>query len=101
MSRISRALCCWKSIVSYLGDYDLNKEDKSKKSDEFSYVAMFLSFTLAFYVKKTVEHNFTNLQELSFLMDLGFFLIIFMPLHYLFSKFFVWFYSFVEDFSSK
>lgn len=78
----------------------MNKEDKSKNSDEFSYLAMFLSLTLAFYVKQTVEDNLTNLQELSFLMDLGFFLIIFMPFHYLISKFFVWFYSFIRDFNS-
>ncbi len=89
------------AVVSHLGDSELNKEVSSKKSNEFSYVAMFLSLMLAFYVKDAVGDNFANFQELSTLMDLGFFLIIFMPLHYLFSKFFVWFYSFVKDFTSK
>lgn len=72
----------------------LFKEDKSKKSDAFSYVAMFLAFTLAFYTKKTVEDNVAHFQELSFLMDLGFFLIIFIPFHFLIDKFIVWFCSF-------
>lgn len=76
----------------------MNKDVKSRKTDEFSYVATVVSFTLAFYIKKVAEDIFTCLQELSLLMDLGFFLTIFIPLYYLISKATEWFYSYINDF---
>lgn len=82
-----------------IGKYEMNKEVKSKKSDEFSYVAMIVSLALAFYVKKVAENSFFSLQELSFPMDLGFFLTIFIPLYYLISKATEWLYSYINDFN--
>ncbi|GHF02350.1 hypothetical protein [Thalassotalea profundi] len=72
----------------------MHKEVKPKKRNEFSrYVAIFLSALFTIFMKRTVEDSFTYLQELSFLMDLGLYLIIFVPLHYLISKFTDWLYS--------
>lgn len=72
----------------------VHKEVKPKKRNEFSqYIAIFLSVLFTTYMKRTVEDSFTDLQELSFLMDLGLYLIIFIPFHYLISKFTDWLYS--------
>lgn len=81
-----------------IGKYGMNKEVKSEKSNEFSYVAMFVSFTLAFYVRKVAVNSFNILQELSFLMDLVLFLTIFIPLYYLISKATERLYSYISDF---
>ena len=72
----------------------MHKEVKPKKRYDFSqYIAIFLSVFFTTYMKKTVENIFTAIQELSFLMDLGLYLIIFVPFHYLISKFTDWLYS--------
>ena len=79
----------------------MNKEVKSKKSNEFSqYVAIFLSVLFTTYVKRTVEDSFTNFQEVSFLMQLGLYLIIFIPFHYLITQFTDWLYSGSSDSNS-
>lgn len=76
----------------------MHKKVKPKQSSEFSqYVAIFLSVIFTPYIKGTVEDSFTNLQELSFLLDLGLYLIIFIPFHYFMSKFTEWIYSASSD----
>lgn len=71
---------------------------KPKKSSEFSqYVAIFVSVIFTTHIKGTVEDSFTNLQELSFLLDLGLYLIIFSQFHYFMSKFTEWIYSAGSD----
>jgi len=66
----------------------------TKGRNEFSTsIAIFLSIIITSIVKRTLEANFVNLQELSFWMDLGLYLLIFFPIHYLISKFTDWLYS--------
>jgi hypothetical protein len=78
----------------------VDKEEKSKESNGVFYVAFFLSCTFAWEVKRAVEDSFTNLQDLSHLMDSGLFLVIFAPFHILFSKLVKWLYSYINDFNS-
>jgi hypothetical protein len=78
----------------------VDKEVKSKESDEFSYVAFILSFIFTWDIKRALEDSFTNLQELSHLMDSGLFLVIFAPFYILFSKLVKWLYSYINNFNS-
>ena len=72
----------------------VHKEVKPKKRNELStYIAIILSVLFTTYIKRTVEDSFTELQDLPFLMDLGLYLVIFVPFHYLISKFTDWLYS--------
>jgi hypothetical protein len=87
-------------MISYLGEYQVDKEEKSKESYEYLTLAYFISIPFAWYVKRALEDSFTNLQELSDLMDLGLFLVIFAPFHILFSKLVKWLYSYINNFNS-
>ena len=89
-----------KRMISYLGEYRVDKEVKSKESYEYLTLAYFLSIPFAWYVKRALEDSFTNLQELSDPMDLGLFLVIFAPFHILFSKLAKWLYSYINNFNS-
>lgn len=75
-----------------------HKKSQLKKSHEFSqYVAIFLTVIFTTFVTRTIEESFTRFQELSFLMDLGLYLIIFLPFHYVVSRFTGWLYSGGEE----
>ncbi len=79
----------------------MDKEEKStEEGNGVFYVAFFLSSIFAWEVKRALEDSFTNLQELSDLMDLGLFLVIFAPFHILFSKLVKWLYSYINNFNS-
>lgn len=78
----------------------MDKEVKSKESYEYLTLAYFFSIPFAWYVKRALEDSFTNLKELSHLMDLGLFLVIFAPFHILFSKLAKWLYSYINNFNS-
>ena len=72
----------------------MHKDVKPKKINEFSQcVAILLSILFTTYAKLTLENRFSDFQELPYLMDLGLYLIIFIPFHYIILKFTDWLYS--------
>ncbi|MDN3701667.1 hypothetical protein ACFFUO_19390 [Vibrio artabrorum] len=55
------------------------------------YVVIFITVVFATLMKQTLESRFPDLQALSFLMDLGLYLLLFIPFYFLMSKVADWF----------
>ncbi|MFA0077935.1 hypothetical protein AB4427_07235 [Vibrio artabrorum] len=65
---------------------------QSKPRNQLSrYVVIFITVVFATLMKQALESRFADLQALSFLMDLGLYLLLFIPFYFLMSKVADWF----------
>lgn len=68
----------------------MNKDVNSKERNDFSYITSFIAFSIAFFIVKALEDNYSVFQDLSYFASVGLFCIVSVPVYYFFGKAVSW-----------